>query len=313
MMSATVAENVHNLAARTPLLRPVRQPQSMNKDFQIRFTAIRLTLLTAASIVLAWINLQKEREFQVPYDGAWWVERGGTLVAEQVQPDGPASRAGVKVGDQLAAVDQHKVTSTAALMRELYRVGAWSKATYSLVRDSVPVDVTVIPAPAERSQYNWLRLIGLIYLGIGLYVLLRRWTAPSSTHFYIFCLVSFVLYTFHYSGKLNAFDWTIYWGNVVAGLLQPALFLHFVLTFPERRGFVRKHAWVIPSVYVPGMLLLSVHILALRFLKASEVLRWNLDRVQMGYLALLFIAAAVVLVYNYRRASTPSCGSNSSG
>ncbi|HXZ40032.1 MAG TPA: ATP-binding protein [Terriglobales bacterium] len=277
----------------------------MNKDFQIRFTAILLTLLTAASMVLAWINFQKEREFQVPYDGAWWVERGGTLVAEQVQPDGPASRAGVKVGDQLAAVDLHKVTSTAALMRELYRVGAWSKATYSLVRDSVAVDVTVIPAPAERSQYNWLRLIGLIYLGIGLYVLLRRWTAPSSTHFYIFCLVSFVLYTFHYSGKLNAFDWTIYWGNVVAGLLQPALFLHFVLTFPERRGFVRKHAWVIPSVYVPGMLLLSVHILALRFLKASEVLRWNLDRVQMGYLALLFIAAAVVLVYNYRRASTP--------
>ena len=304
-MPATVAENVQNLAARTPLLRPVRQPQSMNKDFQIRFTAILLTLLTAASMVLAWINFQKEREFQVPYDGAWWVERGGTLVAEQVQPDGPASRAGVKVGDQLAAVDLHKVTSTAALMRELYRVGAWSKATYSLVRDSVAVDVTVIPAPAERSQYNWLRLIGLIYLGIGLYVLLRRWTAPSSTHFYIFCLVSFVLYTFHYSGKLNAFDWTIYWGNVVAGLLQPALFLHFVLTFPERRGFVRKHAWVIPSVYVPGMLLLSVHILALRFLKASEVLRWNLDRVQMGYLALLFIAAAVVLVYNYRRASTP--------
>lgn len=304
-MPATVAENVQNLAPRTPLLRPVRQPQSMNKDFQIRFTAILLTLLTAASMVLAWINFQKEREFQVPYDGAWWVERGGTLVAEQVQPDGPASRAGVKVGDQLAAVDLHKVTSTAALMRELYRVGAWSKATYSLVRDSVAVDVTVIPAPAERSQYNWLRLIGLIYLGIGLYVLLRRWTAPSSTHFYIFCLVSFVLYTFHYSGKLNAFDWTIYWGNVVAGLLQPALFLHFVLTFPERRGFVRKHAWVIPSVYVPGMLLLSVHILALRFLKASEVLRWNLDRVQMGYLALLFIAAAVVLVYNYRRASTP--------
>jgi two-component system, NtrC family, sensor kinase len=286
-------------------LRPELPPLPMNKDFQVRFTAILLTLLTAAGVVLAWINFQKEREFQVPYDGAWWVERGGVLTAEQVQADGPSARAGIKVGDQLAAVDGHKVDSTATLTRELYRTGAWSKATYSLVRQSVPVDVTVIPVPAERSQYNWLRLIGLIYLGIGLYVLLRRWTAPSSTHFYVFCLVSYIFYSFHYSGKLNAFDWTIYWGNVVAGLLQPALFLHFVLTFPERRGLVRRHRWIIPGVYIPGLLLLSAHALALRFLRASEMLRWNLDRVEMGYLALLFIAAAAVLLYNYRHASTP--------
>jgi two-component system, NtrC family, sensor kinase len=286
-------------------LRPVLPPLSMNKDFQVRFTAILLTLLTAAGMVLSWINFQKEREFQVPYDGAWWVERGGVLTAEQVQVDGPASRAGIKLGDQLLAVDGHKVDSTATLTRELYRTGAWSKATYSLVRQSVPVDAVIIPVPADRSQYSWLRLIGLIYLGIGLYVLLRRWTAPSSTHFYVFCLVSYIFYTFHYSGKLNAFDWTIYWGNVVAGLLQPALFLHFVLTFPERRWFVRKHWWVIPAVYLPGLVLLTVHVMALRLLRASEVLRWNLDRLEMGYLALLFIAAAVVLLYNYRHASTP--------
>jgi PAS domain S-box-containing protein len=277
----------------------------MNRDFQIRFTAIFLTLLTAAAITLGWINFQKEREFQVPTDGAWWVEQDGKLMAERVDPDGPALRADVKVGDQLTAVDGHEVNSVADLMRQLYRAGAWSKAKYSLVRGSVPVDVTVIPAPAERSQYNWLRLIGLIYLSIGLYVLLRRWTAPGSMHFYVFCLISFVFYCFHYSGKLNSFDWTIYWGNVAAGLLQPALFLHFVLVFPEKRSFVQRHRWAIPAVYVPGVVLLAVHVFALRFLRASEVLRWNLDRVQMGYLALLFIAAAGVLLFNYKRARIP--------
>ena len=304
-MSLAVAVNVHEPTRGSMPVRRMITPPSMNKDFQVRFTAILLSLLTAAGMVLAWINFQKEREFQVPYDGAWWVERSGVLIAEQVQPDGPTARAGVKIGDQLAAIDDHKVNTSATFMRELYRAGAWSKATYSLVRESVPVDVTVIPTPAERSQYEWLRLIGLIYLGIGLYVLLRRWTAHGSTHFYVFCLVSFVFYAFHYSGKLNAFDWTIYWGNVVAGLLQPALFLHFVLTFPERRNFVRKHSWVIPSVYAPAAVLLAVHILAFRFLRASEVLRWNLDRVQMGYLAVLFIGAAAVLLYNYRRATAP--------
>src|SRR5204862_144495 len=84
---------------------------------------------------------------------------------------------------------------------------------------------------------------------IGIYVLLRRWTAPGSTHFYIFCLVSFVFYAFKYTGKLNDVDWTIYWVNVTAWLLQPALFLHFVLTFPEKRQFVSKHQWLIPLVF----------------------------------------------------------------
>ena len=286
-------------------LRPLVSPGAMNRDFQVRFTAILLTLLTFAAVILAGINFRKEQEFQVPYDGAWWVERNNGLEAERVEPNGPAARAGIRVGDQLTAVDSHEVDSTGKLTRELYRVGAWSKTTYSVLRQNVPVDMQLILVPAERSQYGWLRLIGLIYLSIGLYVLLRRWTAPSSTHFYVFCLVSFVFYTFHYTGKLNEFDWNIYWGNVVAGLLQPALFLHFVLTFPERRWLVQKHRWVIPAIYVPGAVLLALHITAIAFLRASEVLRWNLDRIQMGYVAILFATAAGALLYNYRRASTP--------
>jgi two-component system NtrC family sensor kinase len=286
-------------------LRAAEPVRRMNRDFQIRFTAILLALLTTAAVVYAGYNLSAERQFQVPDDGVWWVEHQGRLTADRVDGGGPGTRAGIKLGDQLTAIDQHEVSSTAARTHQLYRVGAWSKATYSLVRQSVPVDVVLIPVPAERAQYNWLRLIGLIYLGIGLYVLLRRWTAPGSTHFYTFCLVSFISYTFHYSGKFNGFDWTIYWGNVVAGLLQAALFLHFVLTFPERHWFVRRHRWAISAIYVPGLLLLSLHVLAVWFLKASEVLRWNLDRLEMGCQALFFVAAAGVLLYNYRRASTP--------
>ena len=139
------------------------------------------------------------------------------------------------------------MTNSPGLERQLYATGVWSKAAYSVVRHSVPVEAGVILAPAERPLNDWLRLIALIYLGIGIYVLLRRWTAPSSTHFYIFCLVSFIFYSFHYTGKLNAFDWSIYWCNVVAWMLQPALFLHFVLTFPERAQ-LRQEAWLGRSV-----------------------------------------------------------------
>ncbi len=104
------------------------------------------------------------------------------------------------------------------------------------MRQSVTLDSSVILVPADRSLNNWLRLIALIYLGIGVYVLLRRWTAPGSTHFYIFCLVSFIAYSFKYTRQVERFRLAIYWSNVVAWVLQPALFLHFVLTFPGEAG-----------------------------------------------------------------------------
>ncbi|HEX4487796.1 MAG TPA: ATP-binding protein [Terriglobales bacterium] len=277
----------------------------MKSDFQIRFTAGALFLLTVAAITLAWINFQKERDFQVPYDGVRWIEREGGLTADRVETDGPAAKAGLVRGDRLTAVNDHDVNNTAGLIRQLYSAGAWTKAKYSLMRGSVQLDSSVILVPADKSLFSWLRFIALIYLGIGLYVLLRRWTAPSSTHFYIFCLVSFIAYSFKYTGKLNQFDWTIYWGNIAAGLLQPALFLHFVLTFPEKRKFVRKHESSVALIYLPALVLIAIQIAAVRFLQASGRLVLNLDRIEMAYASLFSVAAAGVLLYSYRRAGSP--------
>ena len=187
----------------------------------------------------------------------------------------------------------------------MYRAGTWSKATYNLRRGGVTVNVPVVLVPFDKSLYVGLRFISLIYLGIGLYVLLRRWTAPKSTHFYLFCLVSFIFYAFHYTGKLNQFDWIVYWSNVVAELLQPALFLHFVLTFPEVKEQVKRRPWLVPACYVPGVLLLAAHIVTLQLLAPSELLRYNLDRLEMLYLAIFFVGAAGVLWHSYKHASTP--------
>jgi two-component system, NtrC family, sensor kinase len=304
-MRLALAPNVQNSAETVLLVRSDASSSSMNREFQTRFTVGLLVILTLGSAWLAIINFKVERQFPAPYDGVWWVEHNGTLVADRVEANGPGDKGGIKQGDHLVKVDQHELKDFAALQRQLYHAGPWSKATYSLVRQSVPIDSTVILIPAERSLNDWLRLIGWIYLAIGLYVLLRRWTAPSSLHFYIFCLVSFVLFSFHYTGKLNQFDWTIYWGNVVALLLQPALFLHFVLTFPEKREFVRRHPFAIPTFYLPGLLLFAIHVSALNLFKATERLRWNLDRLEMAYLATFYIAAAGVLLYSYRHAGKP--------
>src|SRR6266567_980417 len=303
-MSQRVAAKMLNSPRGSVLSRSASPLRPMNRDFQLRFTAGLLILLTTAAVVLACINFQKEPEFQIPYDGVSWMEHNGSLFADSVESSGPGARAGIKAGDQLVAVNEHEVKAAPGLIRQLYRVGPWSKATYSLLRQSVPLDTTVILIPADRSLNSWLRLIALIYLGIGIYVLLRRWTAPGSTHFYIFCLISFVAYSFKYTGKLNEFDWVIYWSNIVAWVLQPALFLHFVLTFPEKRQFVRQRPWMLALAYLPGALLLGRHIMALRLAQASGILRWDMDRQEMAYGAVLFVGAAAALWYSYRLAST---------
>ena len=286
------------------LLISGRPQKGMNRESQVRFVAVLLFLLTVAAVIFAGFNFQKERESVAPDDGIGWIEGGGKLVADRVDPNGPGAKGGVKPGDQLISVGSEEVRNTPSLERQLYRSGIWSKAAYSVLRGGVAVDCSVILAPADRSLNNWLRLIALIYLGIGIYVLLRRWTAPGSTHFYIFCLVSFIAYSFKYTGKLNDFDWTILWCNIVAWVLQPALFLHFVLTFPEKRQFVRQRPWLLTFAYLPGVTLLALRVSAMRWMEASGRLSRNMDRLDLSYGALLFLASATVLWYSYRRAST---------
>ena len=150
-MAPAMAVKVQNGQQENVSLRAAEPVRRMNRDFQIRFTAILLALLTTAAVVYAGYNFSAERQFQVPNDGVWWFEHQGKLTANRVEAGGPGTRAGVKVGDQLAAIDEHEVESAAGRSQQLYRVGAWSKATYSLVRQSVPVDVVLIPVPADRS------------------------------------------------------------------------------------------------------------------------------------------------------------------
>ncbi|MBI2683689.1 MAG: PAS domain S-box protein [Acidobacteriales bacterium] len=279
---------------------------ALNRDIKVRMTAAVLGILTVAAAVFAWLNYQQETQFAIPNDGVWWVEHSGHLKAERVHSQGPGERAGVKLGDILYQINGQKTATIADLVRQLYRKGIYTESTYSIVRNGVAIEIKVIPERNDTSLINnSLRGIALIYLVIGVFVLLRRWTAQKSAHFYIFCLVSFIFYSFKYTGKFNAFDWTIYWSNVVATLLQPALFFHFALTFPEKKDWVRRYPWIEYAVYLPGALLLGWHLFAFRALEATGLLLFNLDRLEYSYLAMYFALAAGVLWHSYVKADTP--------
>lgn len=284
----------------------------MGRSYQTRIVAVTLSVLTLAACVLAGWNISRERNFDTPTDGVRWREQEGGLLALRVPLESPAYRAGVRKEDVLIAVNESRTERLPQLERQIFRSGSYGTVTYTLVRkiknaphgERARLDVKVILESTDRTVSNGiLRLIALIYLSIGLYVLFRRWTAPKSTHFYVFCLASFVLYAFKYTGQLDGLDWTFYWGNVIAMALQPALFLHFAITFTEGATLRRRTASTL--LYIPGLFLIGLQIVAINFLQATELLRHRLDQIGTGYLALYYVLAAATFMVSYRRSQQP--------
>ena len=278
-----------------------------------RVQATLLALATAALFVLAVLNVLEQRQYPQPDDGVWWGEAPGGLQAEKVLPDKPGQRAGIQVGDLLTGVsesptaDVTPVTLVATLERALYATGPYGQVYYTITRDGIPLEapIKVIPDPIDHSLEFGLRLIGLIYLIIGFYVLFRRWGAPRATHFYLFCLVSFAFYSLRYTGKFGLLDWSVFWTNVVALALQPALFLHFALSFPEERFKNLRRRWLLPLVYAPGAGLLALWLWSIGTRQATKLLLDRLDQIVTAYDALFYVCAALLFMRSYSRATTP--------
>jgi PAS domain S-box-containing protein len=238
------------------------------------------------------------------------------LAGVEVLPEEAGQRTSNEPLLMSAGVKFTPVARSADLERALYRTGSYFKIYYRITRaiistgKSAELNVEVIPEPADRSMALGLRLIGLVYLAIGIYVLFRRWTAPRATHFYLFCLVSFALYALKYTGALDAtghwdkLDQCVFWFNVIAESLQPALFLHFALSFPEQRLKKFGRRWL-PLIYAPGAVLLGLWLYAINFWQATALLKHSLDKVSTGYDALFYLFAAGLFVRSYYLANTP--------
>jgi PAS domain S-box-containing protein len=276
----------------------------MLKPLQIRVAVVLLAGFTLAAAILASLNFAKEGSFSLPTDLVTWQEAPGGLLAQRVQKNGPADNAGIKAGDLLVQANRVTTPRLSLLTRQWFATGTYRAIDYLLYRSGVPIHASVYLEPADRSQDQGLRLIALVYLSIGLYVLFRRWTAPRATHFYVFCLASFVLYSFNYTGKFNTFDWTIYWGKILAEALQPALFLHFAVAFPEERTAARKH-WLYSLIYLPGLGIIGLQVVAMQQWEATGRLATRLDQLAYGYLAVYYVAAALVFFRNYVRQTNP--------
>jgi hypothetical protein len=282
----------------------------MFQELKFQLSTAILTLLTLIAGVSAIINFQQQTRFRLPDDGVIWVDRNSGVEALHVAKGGPAARVGVRDGDILLSINENKIRQAIDVPKVLVGIGAQYKAKYVVRRSGVEVTIqqlVVGETPRDPAVY-YLYFVGVTYLVIGLFVYVRRSTAYKARHFYVFCLVSFIFCTFHYTGKLNNFDKLMYWGNVAAGLLAPVIFVHFCLSFPERRRWLRRRI-AIAGFYVLAALMIALYLLASSGMLRTSIplvdLRWMLDRMWLGLLTAIYIFGGVVLSLEYRKAEDP--------
>ena len=279
----------------------------MRQNLRVSVGAVVLALATLVAVIFGLINFDQRSRFEVVYDGVAWLDTDHGIQASRVSPNSPATRAGIRPGDILLTINSSTVSRAAEVSRRLDRAGLWTQVHYKLSRGGEEFETPLLTAPAEKplATENYLRTVGLLYLFIGLFIFIRRWNAPRAVHFYVFCLVSFVLWSFHFSGKLDTFDWEIYWSEIAARLLAPALLLHFALVFPGRSETTIRSSSKLLAVYSLPLVLLLIHVSTA--LDALGFVPWLgayvlLRKIEFGYLALCFLAAGLVFYRSYREA-----------
>lgn len=266
-------------------------------------------MLTLAALIAAGINLQQQGLYHPPDDGVIWDDSDLGVIALDVTPGGPGDKVGIRRGDILVDIEDHQIHGALEVSQVLVRLGSWKSAKYHIRRQGKEADPNLIigehqPDSAIYYQYS----VGFVYLAIGLFVYLRRGNADKAIHFYALCLASFVLSCFHYTSKLNNFDKVIYWGNVLAGAIAPTIFLHFCLTFPESRSWLRGRGRIF-ALYLPALALIGLYgAFGLGYLRSSgsvlEVM-WTLDRIWLAFFVALYYLGAVALSAELKHTEDP--------
>ncbi len=248
-----------------------------------RVTTRTLLLLFAATLALAGgvFNLRDRiNQKPIPSDGVTWTDVSGVgVVAAHLEPDSPAARAGINQGDVLVGIstdghgrDFDEITEARNIQVILDQVkdqvSDKHPLSYWLVRRNVAGQamregIADLESLDNRGEANWLRglylaIIGLVYLSIGVYFLLRQGGAPYITHFFLICLFAFIANFYSPTAELRSqFDKGVDIADTFARLLIGPLFLHFAAIYPSRDHLFNRRRWLAALLYLPALLLMT--------------------------------------------------------
>jgi two-component system, NtrC family, sensor kinase len=297
-------------------------------------TRTLLLLFVAALALIAGLFNLRDRLNQkdVPTDGVIWVDHPERrVVAEYVDPNGPAFGAGVRPGDALIGIcsgmcdprtDEFDEITEARFVqlyldyvkkqiKDGYRLSYWIERPNYPIPEGVAYLDRLDPRPTNIPRGLYLALIGLIYLGIGVYVLLQQGRAPYVTHFFLICLLAFIAHFYSHTEELRTqFDKAIDFADAIALLLLAPAFLHFAAIYPARYHLFTQRRWLASLIYIPAVLLMLceiwVRFATLRSLVPISAVnvRRALDNVEITLFVAGLLISCGLLLRTFLRAQT---------
>jgi PAS domain S-box-containing protein len=241
-----------------------------------RRTWVRLVaqaLVAAVLLCLAVANIARS-SWTEPEDGVLWTIEADEVTARAVAPETPADKAGIRAGDVLLAIGADRIDTVEQIYERLHAASSGETLRYQVLRkgtsEMLPIVVTPIPS-GSRPTFYVLAIVGIFSLLVGASVRLRRPENQATLHFFWLSVAFFGVLAFSFTGQLDTLDYVFYWGDAVAILLLPPLFVHFALVFPERPGaWVRSDTGrtVLPVLYLPAIVLGATQVVA--FVRAGS-------------------------------------------
>lgn len=282
------------------------------------FKVVLVLVLSGLSMYIGLLNLLDRRVWKRPSDGVNWTQTQRGVEVESVRSPQPTAGSDLAEGDRLVSINGIGIQGLDEYTEIIELLMGTSppatQVTY-LVEKAESGDQVSYPVEIQLSLGTdftdlLLGVLALAYLGIGILIFLPNWKAQGAFHFYLICLVAFVLYAYRYSGRADAFDVFIYWCSATAFLLLPPLFLHFCCNFPQPVSFLRNSPSLSVLFYLPALCLVGVHGLwfsgSLQQLGLPRVerLAYFFDRVHLAHFVTLFLLGSVVLVYSSREGAS---------
>jgi len=255
-------------------------------------------LLVVVAAFLAW------RTLSIPFPGLFTEP---TLVVNGLgDKNWNGYAAGLRYQDHLIALDGRPLDNTRALIQALTRyqpgdiVSITARGPDGTIRH-VPVQLTSLPRAAFINFFVLPYALGLVYLGVGLWVFLLRRQEPAGRAFGLLCAIValelvllFDLYTTH------QFCWL--W--VVAVSLSGSVVLHLALVFPQQARFVDRAPQLRYLVYVPGVLIAIINQVTL-FDFERPMAYFNTWRPMFLFAGFGVFALLAVMVYRVRYSQSP--------
>ena len=215
--------------------------------------------------------------------------------------------AGLHIPERILALDGHPLADSADLWRTLSRYSPGDTVVLT-VRDErtgatrdVAVRLTTLPPDAFLNFFILPYTIGIIYLGIGLWVFLMQRHQDAGLVFTLLCAVLaldmgllFDLYTLH----------MLSWFWVVAMAMTGSVIFHLALMFPQRVRFLTKVPWLRGLVYIPGLALVAINAFTFRDME-SPIAYFNTWFANYLFLSVGVIFMLGMMVYRYIRSESP--------